>query len=248
VDNLFVFVLIMSRFDVPGVAQERVLLIGILLSLVLRAAFIVAGTALVSAASWTFCVFGVLLIYTAWKLISGDDEDEEEFNEYGPVRLLRRVLPLAEHYDGAKLRTLVEGRLLWTPLVLSIAAIALANFIFALDSMPAIFGLTQDTFIILAANCFALLGLRQLFFLIDGLLDRLVYLNIGLAAILAFIGFKLVDEGLIESHVEQIGSVQLPEIGIGPSLTFITVVLLVAAVASAVKTSRTPATSSPDGP
>ena len=235
VDNLFVFVLIMSRFDVPSIAQEKVLLIGIVLSFVLRAAFILAGTALIAAASWTFCIFGVLLVYTAWQLVAGGD-DEEDFQEYRPVRALRRVLPLSDSYSGSRLRVLVDGRPLWTPLALSIAAITIANFVFALDSMPAIFGLTQDTFVILTANAFALLGLRQLYFLIDGLLDRLAYLKYGLAAILGFIGLKLIEEGLIQSGVEHIGSWRLPEIGIGPSLGFIGAVLVVAALASSRKT------------
>jgi tellurite resistance protein TerC len=238
VDNLFVFVLIMTRFKVPAIAEEKVLLIGIVLSLVLRAVFIVAGTALISAASWTFFLFGALLVYTAWKLVTDEDDPDDAFEEGRAVRALRRVLPLTDGYDGQKIRVRSGGTALWTPLILPIAAITIANFVFALDSMPAIFGLTQDPFIILAANAFALLGLRQLYFLIEGLLAKLVYLNYGLALILAFIGLKLVDEGFVESGVHHLFGVRVPEIGIGPSMTFIAIVLAAAAVASVIASSR----------
>lgn len=232
VDNLFVFVLIMSRFKVPGVAEEKALLIGIVLSLVLRAAFIVGGTALIAAASWTFFLFGALLVYTAWKLVTDEEGPEDAFQEGAAVRALRRVLPLAPSYVGSQLRTTLDGKRVWTPLILPIAAITIANFVFALDSMPAIFGLTQDPFIILAANAFALLGLRQLYFLIEGLLTKLVYLNYGLALILAFIGIKLVVEGLINNGVDHIFGAEIPEIGIGTSMTVIVAALAVAAGAS----------------
>jgi len=239
VDNLFVFVLIMTRFEVPAEAEEKVLLIGIVISLVLRAAFIVAGTTLIASASWAFYIFGALLVFTAWRLVVEKDEPDEAFEEYRIVKALRRVLPLSPHYAGQSLRVKIDGKWLWTPLVLSIAAISIANFVFALDSMPAILGLTQDAFVILAANAFALLGLRQLYFLIEGLLAKLVYLNYGLAIILAFIGVKLVDEGLIEGGLDHVGSWTVPEIGIGPSMAFIATVLGCAALASVMK-SRTP--------
>jgi TerC family integral membrane protein len=240
VDNLFVFVLIMTRFKVPAMAEEKVLLIGIVLSLVLRAVFILAGTALISAASWTFFLFGALLVYTAWKLVTDEDGPDDAFEEGRAVRTLRRVLPLTDNYDGQRIRVRTGGKTRWTPLILPIAAITIANFVFALDSMPAIFGLTQDSFVILAANAFALLGLRQLYFLIEGLLAKLIYLNYGLALILAFIGVKLVDEGFLESGVHRLFGVGLPEIGIGASMTFIAVVLAAAAVASVIGSSRQP--------
>ncbi len=231
VDNLFVFLVIMNTFAVPAFARDRTLLIGIVLSFVMRAALIVGGTWLVSAASWTFYLFGLLLVYTAVGLLRESEEDVE-FQEYAVLRRLRRYLPISPAYDGDRLRTRVDGRAMWTPLVAVVAAIAVANVVFALDSIPAILGLTQDAFVILTANAFALLGLRQLFFVVEALLSRLVYLQPALALVLAFIGVKLVLEGLRGSHVEHLGGVPVPEVGILPSLAFIVVVLGVAAVAS----------------
>lgn len=234
VDNLFVFVIIMSRFAVPPLAQDKVLYIGIVLSMVMRAVFIFAGAALISAASWSFYLFGALLIYTAVTLLRDDDE-EPDLSEHRLLRGLRRVLPMTGDHHGGRLVVRTDGRRRFTPIVIAISAIGLANVIFALDSIPAIFGLTQDAFVIFTANAFALMGLRQLYFLVGGLLERLVYLNIGLAAILAFIGVKLVIEALHGSHIEHLGAVPLPEIGIATSLGFIVVVLLAAALASLAK-------------
>ena len=233
VDNLFVFVIIMTRFAVPPLAQDKVLYIGIVLSMVMRAAFILAGAALIAAASWTFYLFGVLLIYTAVTLLREDDEPD--FQEYKVLRGLRRVLPLTRDYHGDQLAVTEDGKRRYTPLVIAISAIGLANVVFALDSIPAIFGLTQDAFVIFTANAFALMGLRQLYFLVGGLLERLVYLNIGLSAILAFIGVKLIIEALHGSHIEHVGTVPLPEIGIITSLGFIVAVLVTAALASLAK-------------
>jgi tellurite resistance protein TerC len=233
VDNLFVFVIIMTRFSVPPLAQDKVLYLGIVLSMLMRAVFILAGAALIAAASWTFYLFGVLLIYTAFTLMREDDEPD--FSEYRLLRTLRRVLPLTQDYHGDRLSVHLEGRRYWTPLVIAIAAIGLANVIFALDSIPAIFGLTQDAFVIVTANAFALMGLRQLYFLVGGLLDRLIYLNIGLSAILAFIGIKLIIEALHGSHIDHLGAIPLPQIGIFTSLGFIVVVLVAAALASLTK-------------
>jgi tellurite resistance protein TerC len=234
VDNLFVFVIIMTRFAVPPLAQDKVLYIGIVLSMVMRAVFILAGAALIAAASWTFYLFGVLLIYTAVTLLREDD-DEPDFQEYKALRALRRVLPLTRDYHDDKLAVVEDGQRRYTPLVIAISAIGLANVVFALDSIPAIFGLTQDAFVIFTANAFALMGLRQLYFLVGGLLERLVYLNIGLSAILAFIGVKLIVEALHGSHIEHVGRIPLPEIGILTSLGFIVAVLVAAALASLVK-------------
>ncbi len=230
VDNLFVFVIIMTKFAVPSFAQDKVLYLGIVISMALRAVFIFAGAALIAAASWTFYLFGILLIYTAVSLLRGDDEPE--FGEYRVLRAMRRVLPMTRDYHGDRLSVRQEGRRQWTPLVIAVSAIALANVVFALDSIPAIFGLTQDAFVIFTANAFALMGLRQLYFLVGGLLERLIYLNIGLSAILAFIGVKLIVEALHGSHIDSIGSVPLPEIGIVTSLGFIITVLVLAALAS----------------
>ena len=231
VDNLFVFLVIMNTFGVPSAARDRTLLIGIVLSFLMRAVLIVGGTVLVAAASWTFYVFGLLLVYTAVGLLRGQ-EQEEVFEEYRLLRRLRRHLPMAPSYVGDRLRTRVDGRMLWTPLVVVVAAIAVANVVFALDSIPAILGLTQDAFVILTANAFALLGLRQLFFVVEALLSRLVYLQPALALVLAFIGVKLVLEGLRGSHVDHLAALAVPEVGILPSLAFIVVVLGVAAALS----------------
>ena len=235
VDNLFVFVIIMARFRVPGIAQDKVLYIGIVVSMLLRAVFIAAGAAAIAAASWVFYLFGAFLVYTAVRLAIEGDGEEAEYQESALVRGLRRVLPVAPDYAGNALTTRVAGRRMVTPTVVVIAAISVANVVFALDSIPAIFGLTEDPYIILTANAFALMGLRQLYFLIGGLLERIVYLNVGLAVILAFIGFKLIIEALHGSHVNALGPVHLPEIGIAASLAFILVTLVITTAASLLK-------------
>lgn len=237
VDNLFVFVIIMAKFGVPHLAQDKVLYIGIVASMVLRAIFIGAGVAAIAAASWVFYLFGALLIYTAVKLALEGENDEDDYQESRVVRSLRRVLHTTDGYDETKLVSRREGGRKLTPLVFPITAIAIANVVFALDSIPAIFGLTQDAYVIVTANAFALMGLRQLYFLIGGLLERLVYLNIGLSVILAFIGVKLVIEALHGSHIDKLGAIRMPHIGIATSLGFIVVILLLTAVASLAKSS-----------
>jgi TerC family integral membrane protein len=232
VDNLFVFMIIMSRFAVPVLAQDKVLYIGIVLSMVLRAVCIAAGAAALNSFSWIFYVFGAFLIYTAVKLLVAGENDEDDFHEGRVVRTARRILPLAPAYDGTRLTTRAAGRRLLTPLVLVVLAIGIANVVFALDSIPAIFGLTTDAYIVFAANAFALMGLRQLYFMVGGLLDRVVYLNIGLAVILAFIGVKLVLGALDSSHVEHLASLPLPHVGILFSLGFIATTLTVTVLAS----------------
>ncbi|WP_020388437.1 TerC/Alx family metal homeostasis membrane protein [Kribbella catacumbae] len=237
IDNLFVFVIIMARFAVPGMAQDKVLYIGIVVSMLLRAIFILAGAAAIAAASWVFYLFGAFLVYTAVKLALEGDNDETDFQENAVLRGLRKILPLQHDYDDGKLVTRnAGGRRMLTPLVIVIAAIGMANVIFALDSIPAIFGLTQDAYVVLTANAFALMGLRQLYFLIGGLLERVIYLNVGLSAILAFIGVKLIIEALHGSHIDDIGAIHLPHIGILTSLGFIAGTLLVTTVASLIKT------------
>src|SRR3954454_8258369 len=235
VDNLFVFVIIMARFAVPALAVDKVLYIGIVLSMLLRAVFIAAGAAAIAAASWVFYIFGAFLIYTAVKLAVEGGDEGDEYQENAMVRGLRRVLPITPDYVGKSLTTRPAGRRMVTPMVVVIAAIGIANVVFALDSIPAIFGLTTDPYVILTANAFALMGLRQLYFLIGGLLERVVYLNKGLALILAFIGFKLLIEALHGSHVDALGPVHLPEIGIAASLAFILITRVVPAAASLVK-------------
>jgi TerC family integral membrane protein len=236
VDNLFVFLIIMSRFAVPTLAVDKVLYIGIVVSMFLRGGFIAAGAAAIAAASWVFYLFGAFLIYTAVRLAFEGENDEEDFQEGRLLRGLRRALPLTPEYVGTALVTRVRGRRMVTPLVVVISAIGIANVVFALDSIPAIFGLTQDPYVVLTANAFALLGLRQLYFLIGGLLERIVYLNIGLSVILAFIGVKLLIEALHGSHIDSLGSIPLPQIGIVTSLAFILGTLAVTTIASLGKT------------
>ena len=236
VDNLFVFIIIMARFAVPALAVDKVLYIGIVVSMLLRGVFIAAGAAAISAASWVFYFFGAFLIYTAVKLALEGENDEEDFQEGRALRGLRRVLPLTSEYAGPQLATRVNGKRMLTPLVIVIAAIGIANVVFALDSIPAIFGLTQDPYIVLTANAFALMGLRQLYFLIGGLLERVIYLNVGLSVILGFIGVKLVIEALHGSHIDHLGAIPLPEIGIATSLLFILATLTITVGASLAKT------------
>lgn len=235
VDNLFVFLIIMARFAVPALAQDKVLYIGIVLSLVMRAVFIFAGAAAIARFNWVFYIFGVFLIYTAVRLAMEGENDETDFQENVILRTLRRVLPSTPDYAGESFTTRVDGRRLFTPLLIVIVAIGLANVIFAFDSIPAIFGLTKDPYIVFTANAFALMGLRQLYFLIGGLLERISYLNIGLSVILGFIGVKLIIEALHGSGVDDLGPIHLPEIGIAVSLGVIIGTLAVTTVASLVK-------------
>lgn len=236
IDNLFVFVLIMASFRVPRAAQQKVLLVGITVALVLRTVFIAVGAALIENVSWIFYVFGAFLLYTAWQQVRSGGAEDEEFAENAALRLTRRLLPTTDDYVGDRLLTRVDGRRMVTPLLIVMVAIGTADVIFAVDSIPAIFGLTQETYLVFAANAFSLLGLRQLFFLVDGLLDRLVYLAYGLGAILAFIGAKLVIHALHTNEVPFINGGQhvtgVPEISTGVSLGFIAGVLALTTVLS----------------
>lgn len=241
VDNLFIFVIIMSTFAVPRIYQQKVLLIGIVLALVMRGVFIAVGAAAISAFSWVFYLFGAFLVYTAVKLLreSGHEVEQEEKRDSRIVALAKRVLPTTDEYDGDKLLTRIDGRRAITPLLLALLAIGFADLLFALDSIPAIYGLTEQPYIVFTANAFALMGLRQLFFLIGGLLDRLVYLSYGLSAILAFIGVKLVLHALHENTLPFINGgehVKVPEISTPVSLGVILGILIVATVASLVRT------------
>ena len=201
VDNLFVFVVIMSRFSVPREHQQEVLMVGIILSLILRGGFILIGAAAIERYSWMFYVFGAFLVYTAVQLIRHRGIDETDYEDNVLIRKAQRVLPMAPTYEGRKLLIQVGDRRLVTPMVLVFLAIATTDLLFALDSIPAIFGLTQDPFIVYTATIFALMGLRQLYFLLGGLLDRLVYLSIGLSIVLGFIGVKLILEALRTNEV-----------------------------------------------
>ena len=243
VDNLFVFLLIMSSFAVPRAQQQRVLMVGIIVALVLRAGFILAGAAIIERYTWVFYVFGAFLVWTAVKLARGGVGGvDEEYEENALVRAVRRVLPMSPTYDGGRVRTEHAGRRVFTPLVVVFVAIGTTDVLFAFDSIPAIFGLTHDPFIVFTANVFALMGLRQLYFLLGGLLDRLVYLPYGLAAVLAFIGVKLVLEALATNSLGFVNGGEpvswAPEVPTWVSLAVIAVALGGATVASLVRARR----------
>ena len=236
VDNLFVFVLIMSSFRVPREYQQKVLLIGITIALVLRTVFILLGAAAIANFSWVFYVFGVFLVWTAIAQLRHAKDDDEEFTENAVLRFVRRVLPTTDTYVGDRLTTRVDGKRFITPMLIVMVAIGSADLLFAVDSIPAIFGLTEETFLVFAANAFSLLGLRQLFFLVDGLLDRLVYLAYGLAAILGFIGIKLLVHAMHTNELPFLNGGRhitvVPEIPTELSLGVIVAVLTITTVAS----------------
>jgi len=236
VDNLFVFLVILASFGVPRAEQQKVLLFGIVFSLLARTGFIFLGAALINAFSWVFYLFGLVLLVTAGNLVRPESQ-EDRSAETLPVRLAKRLLRTSDDFDGDRLVTTVGGRRVLTPMVLVMVAIGGTDVLFALDSIPAIFGLTQNVYLVLTATAFSLLGLRQLFFLIDGLLDRLVYLSFGLAAVLAFIGVKLVLHALHENNVPFVNGgepVPVVEISTGLSLGVILGLLVVTTVASLV--------------
>jgi tellurite resistance protein TerC len=236
VDNLFVFVIIMSTFAVPEKYQQEVLTFGIIIALVLRVIFIALGATLLNLFSFMFLIFGLLLIYTAVQLFRHRAEDPD-VEDNALVKATRRVLPVTGDYVGGKMITHVDGKRMVTPLFIVLIAIGSSDLLFALDSIPAVFGVTEQAYIVFVANAFALLGLRALFFLVKGLLDRLVYLSLGLSVILAFIGVKLVLHWL---HADI--TTAAPEIGTPLSLGVIVVVLAVTTVASLMKVRRDPDT------
>jgi tellurite resistance protein TerC len=243
IDNLFVFVLIMTQFAVPRRYQQEVLMVGIIIALVLRGIFIMLGAAIIEEFSWVFYIFGAFLVWTAWRqAFPGGDHDEDVQRENFIVRVLRRTIDISDHYDGAKIRTVVGGKKMWTPMIIVFVAIGVTDLLFAIDSIPAIFGITQSPFIVFTANIFALMGLRQLYFLLGDLLDRLRYLHYGIAFILAFIGLKLVFHAM---HVNELPFINggepiewAPEISTWMSLGVIVVSMAVATVASLVASAR----------
>ena len=238
IDNLFVFVIIMARFAVPRKYQQEVLMVGIIIALVLRGIFILLGAQLIENFSWIFYIFGAFLLYTAFNQATAK-EDDAEGKENGFIRLLRRRVSISPQFDGSKVRTVIDGRKVFTPMLIVFLAIGTTDLIFALDSIPAIFGITQSPFIVFTANVFALMGLRQLYFLLGGLLERLEYLKYGIAVILGFIGVKLVLHALHSNEVPFInggeGVAWAPEIGTWTSLGVIIGSMAVATIASLIK-------------
>ena len=238
IDNLFVFVIIMARFSVPRKYQQEVLMVGILIALVLRGIFILLGAALIENFSFIFYIFGEFLLYTAIRQVF-ENHDEMEQKENGIIRLLRRRVPMTETYDGAKIRTVIDGKKVFTPILVVFVALGLTDLVFAIDSIPAIFGITTDPFIVFTANIFALMGLRQLYFLLGDLIDKLEYLHFGIAFILGFIGVKLFFHAL---HVNELPFINggehvewAPEISTWTSLIVILAAMAVAVIASLIK-------------
>ena len=233
VDNLFVFVIILAQFAVPGIYHQRILLFGVILALVLRTIFIAVGAAALAAFAFTFVIFGAILIWTGVGLFKHWDEDPSP-GDNKLVKVMRKRIAMVDEYHGTKLFIIQNGKRYATPMFMVMVAIASTDLLFALDSIPATFGVTSETFLVFSANAFALLGLRALYFLVKGLLDRLVYLSLGLSIILMFIGVKLIMTYLHEEFTS------IPKIPTSISLGVIGIILLVATVASLVKTKSDP--------
>ena len=237
VDNLFIFMIIMASFNVPKHYQQQALLVGIVLALVFRGIFIALGAVAIQKFSWVFYIFGIFLVYTAVHLMRDTDHDDDGDNAV--VRFARRHLSLTDTWDGLKLWIKQDAKRLMTPMFFVILALGTTDLIFALDSIPAIYGLTREPYLVFTANVFALMGLRQLYFLLGNLMRRLVYLSQGLAIILLFIGVKLFLHALHENELPFINGgehVPVPEIPTLISLGFIVVVLVITTVASLYKT------------
>ena len=238
IDNLFVFVIIMARFSVPRKYQQEVLMVGIILALIFRGIFIMLGAVVIEQFSAVFYLFGLFLVYTAFNQAFTSHEDEEE-TENKIIKFLRKRISITDDFDGAKIRTMVDGKKVFTPILVVIIALGTTDIVFALDSIPAIFGITQSPFIVFAANIFALMGLRQLYFLLGDLVDRLVYLKYGIAFILAFIGVKLFFHALHENELPFINGGEhvewAPEIDTVTSLVVIVASMAVATIASLIK-------------
>jgi tellurite resistance protein TerC len=233
VDNLFVFIIILAQFKVPSIYHQRVLMFGVLLALVLRGIFIAVGAAALAAFSFTFVIFGAILIWTGIGLFKHWDEDPSP-EDNALVKAIRKRIAMTDEFDGSKVFTKLSGKRVATPMFLVMVAIASTDLLFALDSIPATFGVTQEPFLVFAANAFALLGLRALYFLLKGLLDKLIYLSLGLSIILMFIGVKLIMTYLHEIWYE------VPKIPIVMSLSVIGLILVVSTVASLVQSKRDP--------
>ncbi|ANS77632.1 Integral membrane protein TerC [Serinicoccus hydrothermalis] len=245
IDNLFIFLIIMAKFGVPRKYQQFALMVGIVMALVMRAIFILVGAAAIERWSWVFYLFGAFLIYTAVKLAMenlGHDEEEDDFQENAVLRWVEKRFPVTQSWDGGtRLRVVESGKRVLTPMAIVVLALGTTDLLFALDSIPAIFGLTQEPYLVLMANVFALMGLRQLYFLLGDLLKRLVYLGLGLAVLLAFIGVKLILHAMHENELSFINGGEhlgVPDVPIWLSLTAIVVILGVTALASLAKSRR----------
>jgi tellurite resistance protein TerC len=236
VDNLFIFLIIMAKFAVPREYQQTALLVGIVLALLMRGIFIGVGAAAIQEFSWIFYLFGVFLLYTAVKLASGGSTDDDEYEENRLIKWVEKALPATKEYHGAKMWIRQNGKRLITPMFIVMLALGTTDLLFALDSIPAIYGLTDEPYLVLTANIFALMGLRQLYFLIGGLLRRLIYLSYGLAFLLGFIGVKLVLHAMHENELPFINGGEhiswAPDIPILVSLGVIVVTLVVTTVTS----------------
>ena len=240
VDNLFIFLIIMNKFAVPKKLQQSALLVGIVLALIMRGIFIAVGAAAINNFSWIFYIFGLFLVWTAWKLAKEGQEDEDDFEENRLIKFVERRFPATAEWHGSKIMTKENGKRVITPMFIVILALGTTDLLFALDSIPAIYGLTSEPYIVLTANIFALMGLRQLYFLIGGLLERLVYLSYGLAFLLGFIGVKLILHALHENELPFINGGEhvswAPDIPIWLSLAVIVGTLVITTVASLMKT------------
>jgi tellurite resistance protein TerC len=238
IDNLFIFIIIMAKFGVPRKYQQEALMVGIVLALVMRAIFIGVGAAAINEFSWIFYIFGVFLIYTAWNLAKEGSNDDDEYEENRLIKLVENRFPATEEWHGMKLLVKEDGKRVITPMLIVIVALGTTDLLFALDSIPAIYGLTQEPYLVLTANIFALMGLRQLYFLIGGLLQRLVYLSYGLSVLLAFIGVKLILHAMHENELPFLNGGEhiewAPDIPTLASLGVIVGILAVTTVASLV--------------
>jgi tellurite resistance protein TerC len=242
IDNLFVFLIIMAKFGVPEKLQQSALMVGIVIALILRGVFIAVGAVAINRFSWIFYIFGAFLVYSAVKLAREGESDDDEFEENRLLKWVEARFPATNQWHGTKLFIQANGKRIITPMLIVIIALGTTDLLFALDSIPAIFGLTQEPFLVMTANIFALMGLRQLYFLLGGLLKRLVYLGVGLAILLAFIGAKLIMHAL---HVNQLPFINggqpvtgAPDISIGQSLTVIIGILVVTTVTSLLKSRK----------
>ena len=241
IDNLFVFIVIMTGFAVPKKRQQEVLMIGIILALVFRGIFILIGAQLIENFSWIFYIFGAFLIYTAITQAFGGEHGDQ--TDTVLIRFAKRHLSVTDEYDGGKLRTTIDGKKMFTPILIVLIAIGATDVLFALDSIPAIFGITDSPFIVYTANIFALMGLRQLYFLLGDLVERLTYLKYGIAFILAFIGVKLILHALHENELPFLNGgehIPVPEIGTVLSLIVIVASMAVATIASLISIKRDP--------